>query len=54
MKQRIDIPRLLVDTDLEGVTDNALQKLGFHAQPPTSLDEFYAPPEKRTFRQRYE
>jgi ectoine hydroxylase-related dioxygenase (phytanoyl-CoA dioxygenase family) len=54
MKQRIDLPRLLVDTDLEGVTDNALQKLGFHAQPPTSLDEFYAPPEKRTFRQRYE
>jgi ectoine hydroxylase-related dioxygenase (phytanoyl-CoA dioxygenase family) len=54
MKQRIDIPRLLAGADLEGVTDNALQKLGFHAQPPTSLDEYYAPPENRTFRQRYE
>jgi ectoine hydroxylase-related dioxygenase (phytanoyl-CoA dioxygenase family) len=54
MKQRIDIPRLLADTNLEGVSNTALQKLGFHAQPPTSLDEYYAPPENRTFRQRYE
>lgn len=54
MKQRLDLPRLLADTDLAGVSEAALQKLGFFAQPPTSLDEYYAPPEKRTFRQRYE
>ena len=54
MKQRHDIPRLLGEVDLQGVSDSALQKLGFFAQPPTSLDEYYAPPEKRTFRQPYE
>lgn len=54
MKQRLDLPRLLAGTDLAGVSEVALQKLGFFAQPPTSLDEYYAPPEKRTFRQRYE
>jgi ectoine hydroxylase-related dioxygenase (phytanoyl-CoA dioxygenase family) len=54
MKQRYDIPRLLSQIDLQGVSDSALQKLGFFAQPPASLDEYYAPPEKRTFRQPYE
>jgi ectoine hydroxylase-related dioxygenase (phytanoyl-CoA dioxygenase family) len=54
MKQRIDLPRLLGGADLEGVPESVLQKLGFFAQPPTSLEEFYAPPEKRTFRQPYE
>jgi ectoine hydroxylase-related dioxygenase (phytanoyl-CoA dioxygenase family) len=54
MKQRIDLPRLLANVDLNGLTETALQKLGFFAQPPTSLDEYYAPPERRMFRQRYE
>ena len=57
MKQRLDIPRLLKnnsDVNLEGVSDRALQKLGFHAQVPTSLEEYYAPPEQRPFRQKYE
>jgi ectoine hydroxylase-related dioxygenase (phytanoyl-CoA dioxygenase family) len=54
MKQRIDIPRVLADLNLQGVTDTALQKLGFHAQSPTSLDEYYLPPDRRTFRQPYE
>ena len=54
MKQRFDIPRLLADQDLSGVSERALQKLGFQSQPPQSLDEYYAPPEGRTFRQRYE
>ena len=54
MKQRLDIPRLLADTDLAGVSERALQKLGFHAQAPASLDEYYAPPQARKFKQPYE
>ncbi len=54
MKQRFDLPRLLAGIDLDGISDNARQKLGFFAQPPTSLDEYYAPLAKRTFRQPYE
>lgn len=54
LKQRIDLPRAMKDVDISNVSDYGLQKLGFFAQPPTSLDEFYAPPEKRPFRQRSE
>jgi hypothetical protein len=54
MKQRIDIPRAMANIDLSGVSEKALQKLGFLSQPPASYEEYYAPPEKRTFRQRYE
>jgi ectoine hydroxylase-related dioxygenase (phytanoyl-CoA dioxygenase family) len=54
MKQRLDLPRLLAGVDLEGVSEVALQKLGFYAQAPASLDEYYAPPERRKFRQTYE
>jgi ectoine hydroxylase-related dioxygenase (phytanoyl-CoA dioxygenase family) len=54
MKQRLDIPRAMAHMDLSGVPERVLQKLGFLSQPPANYDEFYAPPEKRTFRQRYE
>jgi ectoine hydroxylase-related dioxygenase (phytanoyl-CoA dioxygenase family) len=54
MKQRLDIPALLSAVDLTGVSDQALKKLGFHAQTPRSLDEYYAPSERRKFRQPYE
>jgi len=54
MKQRFDIPRLLRDQDMSGVSERALQKLGFLTQTPTSLDEYYAPLGQRTFRQKYE
>lgn len=54
MKQRIDLPRALDKVDLSGLTDLGLQKLGFFSQPPTSLEEFYAPPEKRSYRQKSE
>ncbi len=54
MKQRFDLPRLLAGVDLEGIPELARQKLGFYAQPPTSLDEYYAPPSERPFRQPYE
>lgn len=51
MKQRIDIPRAMAGMDLSGVSDVVKQKLGFFAQPPSSLEEYYLPPEQRSFRQ---
>jgi ectoine hydroxylase-related dioxygenase (phytanoyl-CoA dioxygenase family) len=56
MKQRLDIPKMMAASgvDLAGVDDKALQKMGFYAQVPESLDEYYQPPEKRKFRQKNE
>jgi len=56
LKQRIDLPRALMSnkTDLAGISDFGLQKLGFFSQPPTSLAEFHAPIEQRSYRQRSE
>jgi ectoine hydroxylase-related dioxygenase (phytanoyl-CoA dioxygenase family) len=54
MKQRIDIPRAMAHMNLSGISGRVLQKLGFLSQPPASYAEYYSPPEKRTFRQRYE
>jgi ectoine hydroxylase-related dioxygenase (phytanoyl-CoA dioxygenase family) len=54
MKQRLDIPKMMRGQDLEGVSEKALQKMGFFAQVPESLDEYYQPPEKRKFRQKPE
>jgi ectoine hydroxylase-related dioxygenase (phytanoyl-CoA dioxygenase family) len=51
MKQRIDIPRAMSRMDLSAVSDQAKQKLGFFAQPPASLEEYYLPPELRSYRQ---
>lgn len=51
MKQRIDLPRMMEAMDLSGASETALQKLGFRAQVPASREEYYAPPEKRKYRQ---
>jgi len=51
MKQRIDIPRAMNGMDLASVSDRVKQKLGFFAQPPASLEEYYLPPEQRSYRQ---
>ena len=51
MKQRLDIPRMLEGRDLSGLPERVLQKLGFLSQVPASLDEYYAPHEKRKFKQ---
>jgi len=51
MKQRIDIPRAMQGMDLGGVSDRVKQKLGFYSQPPASLEEYYLPPDQRSFRQ---
>lgn len=54
MKQRIDLPRAMAHQgcDIGSLTERASQKLGFHSQPPSSYDEYYAPPERRTFKQK--
>jgi ectoine hydroxylase-related dioxygenase (phytanoyl-CoA dioxygenase family) len=54
LKQRIDLPRALEKTDLTGISNFGLQKLGFFAQPPCSLIEYYSSPKKRTYSQRSE
>ena len=54
LKQRIDLPKALSKVDISGVSDFGLQKLGFFAQPPSSLEEFYQPLAQRKYRQRSE
>lgn len=56
LKQRIDLPRALehYKTNLTGVSTRGLQKLGFYSQPPVTMEQFYAPPDKRTYSQRSE
>jgi ectoine hydroxylase-related dioxygenase (phytanoyl-CoA dioxygenase family) len=49
MKQRLDLPR--ITGELPGAPEVVLQKLGYRAQVPASLDEYYAPPETRKYRQ---
>ena len=53
MKQRIDLPRLLMNNNLniKKINPKALQKLGFQAQIPSSLEEYYAPIKYRKFTQ---
>ena len=54
MKQRIDLPRAMTNhgCDVGALSERARQKLGFLSQPPSSYDEYYAPPERRTFTQK--
>ena len=54
MKQRLDIPRAMAHLDLSGQPECVLQKLGFLAQVPADYSEYYAPPEKRKYRQKAE
>jgi ectoine hydroxylase-related dioxygenase (phytanoyl-CoA dioxygenase family) len=51
MKQRLDLPRLMGGI---GASEKVRQKLGYLAQVPASYDEYYAPPEKRKYRQKAE
>ncbi len=54
MKQRLDIPLLLKDTDTSRWSDKAKQKLGFFSQIPASYEEYYVSPELRKYKQQYE
>ncbi len=54
MKQRIDIPRAMENAGIleKDIDPIAAQKLGFWAQVPANYDEFFAPPDKRKFKQK--
>lgn len=54
MKQRIDIPRAMSHLDTSRMSEKSKQKLGFLAQVPASYEEYYAPIEKRKFKQKTE
>jgi ectoine hydroxylase-related dioxygenase (phytanoyl-CoA dioxygenase family) len=51
LKQRIDLPRALDGINLSGLSTNAMQKLGFFSQPPSSIEQYYSLVEKRSYRQ---
>lgn len=53
-KQRIDLPRAIPERFTTQMSDLVKQKLGYFAQPPKSLDEFYAPLEQRTYKEKSE
>lgn len=50
-KQKIDLPRAIPANYAAELDDFGRQKLGFFSVPPSSLDEYYAPPDKRSYRQ---
>ena len=49
-KQQIDFPRFLGEDYVKDASPEIRQVLGFDARMPASLDEFYQPPEKRTYK----
>jgi ectoine hydroxylase-related dioxygenase (phytanoyl-CoA dioxygenase family) len=56
LKQRFDLPKMLAkhNVDVSQLSDYAKQKLGYFAIPPSTLDEFYGPVEKRTYKEKGE
>ncbi len=50
IKQQLDYPRLLGYEYGDAVSANLRQVLGYNARVPTSLDEWYQPPDKRLYR----
>ncbi len=51
MRQRLDYPRLVekAGIDSTGLSKTVRRVLGFDVRVPTSLDEFYVPPEQRLY-----
>lgn len=56
LKQRIDLPRAMRSrsVDISQLSDFAKQKLGFMAQPPSSLEEFFGKGVEKTYTQKSE
>jgi hypothetical protein len=50
MKPHMDWPRFLPESEVPGLTPCARQLLGYDARVPASLDEYYQPPERWTFK----
>lgn len=51
LKQRIDLPRAMSKMNIADLTDGVLQKLGFFAQIPDSLENFYKNATKHNYMQ---
>lgn len=49
LKQRIDLPRAIPQEFTTNMSAMVRQKLGYMAQPPSSLEEFYAPDELKSY-----
>jgi len=50
MKQQLDYPRCIGYDRAADFSENLKQVLGYNSRIPTSLDEWYQPPEKRLYR----
>lgn len=50
MKQRLDFPRLLEPGMLDGAGERLRRILGFDVRVPTSMEEFYRPPDERLYK----
>jgi ectoine hydroxylase-related dioxygenase (phytanoyl-CoA dioxygenase family) len=50
MRQQFDFPRLIPAEVADGLSEDVRQFLGYHVRMPASMDEFFAPAEKRTYR----
>ena len=50
MKQQFDYPRAVGYEDLDSLSDNFKQIVGYNARVPATLDEWYQPPEKRFYK----
>jgi hypothetical protein len=50
MKQQLDYPRCLGYDKGENFSENARQVIGYNSRTPTSLEEWYQPPNKRFYR----
>jgi ectoine hydroxylase-related dioxygenase (phytanoyl-CoA dioxygenase family) len=49
-KQRFDFPRMIPKDSLTGQSDRLLTFLGFNSRVPDSLENYYLPAEKRTYK----
>ena len=50
MKQQLDYPRALGWDTVAALSPSLQQVLGYHARVPSSLDEWYQPPDRRFYR----
>ena len=50
MKPQMDWPRFLPDAAHDGLTPVGRQLLGFHARIPSSVEDYYRPPDQWAFK----
>lgn len=50
MRQRFDYPRMIPADVAAALPESTLRLLGFHVQVPTTLEDYYAPADRRGYR----